>query len=236
MNVTEEKRYIAQRFKLPFESLSASYLRLESVLSTQQQILFNVQENLGNVTATEQRLKQSDQFIVTHIGFALRKVASDTPTNALNAVAKLYTWPNSNTGLFDGSNDANLWAIYNGWFEIALNRKTYVPAIDMRSFLRVPNQQEGQPLAAIAGPVLYPVKGDEFPNGLFGYFPTDYIRLNGYDQIQPQINLPASVNMDEASETNSAILMFKGYLASNQGTAKADYTDLESSTGVAITK
>jgi hypothetical protein len=224
MNITEEKKYIANLFGFNFQNLSASYLRMESLLSAQQQIQFNVQENIGTPVASEQRLKQSDQFVITHIGFAHKKIASATPTAAQQAVAKLYLWPNSNTGLFDGSNDANLWAIYNGWFEIALNRKTYVPAVDMRSFLRVPNQQEGQPLAAIAGPITYPVKGEEFPNGLFGYFKTDYIRLNGYDQLQPQINLPASVTMNESGESNYAVLLFKGYLAQNEGNAKNIYT------------
>lgn len=221
MNVTEEKKYISRRFSVPFQSLSASYLRLEASLASQEQILFNVLNNQGTPVSSEQRLNPSDQFFVTHIGFALKKVGSATPSDAQNAVAKLYTWPNSNAGLFDGANDPNLWAIYNGFFEISLNRQTYVPAIDMRSFLRIGQAQEGQVMAAIAGPVEYPMAGDEFNNGLYGYFPVDYIRLNGYDNLQPQINLPASVTMNNANETNYAVLLFKGYLASNQGIAKA---------------
>lgn len=219
--VTAEKRYISERFGLPFDSLSASYLRLESLLATQATITFNVQENLPNVIASEKRLNQSDQFICTHLGFAIKKIAAASPSAAQQAVAKLFTWVNTNTGLFDGSNDANIQAIYNGFFEIAVNRKIYVPAIDMRSFERVPDAQEGQPLAAITGPVTYPLKRDGFPNGLYGYFPVDYIRLNGYDLLQPVITLPASVAMAEANESNYAVLLMKGYLSSNQGNAKA---------------
>ncbi len=220
-SVSDEKRYIESIFNIPFQSLSASYLRFEKLLGTQAEIVFNVQENLPGRIVSEQRLNQTDQFIVTHIGFAIKKIASATPTDAQQAAAILYTWVNTNTGLFDGSNDANIQAIYNGYFEIAVERKTYVPAIDMRSFERVPDIQQGQPLAAITGPTTYPVKRDGFPNGLYGYFPTDFIRLNGYDLIQPTITLPASVAMAEAAESNYAVLLFKGYLASNQGMSKS---------------
>lgn len=218
---TKEKEYIANRYGLPLASLSASFLRMETLLAAQQTINFNIQNNVGTQLASEQRLKQNDQFIVTQIGFAIKKIASATPTDAQQAVAKLYTWVNTNTGLFDGSNDANLQAIFNGFFQIALNRTVWIPGMDMRSFERVPEDQEGQPLAAIAGPVTYALKRDSFPNGLFGYFPADYIRLNGYDTLQPQIVLPASVNMAEASESNYAVLLFKGYLAANQGVQAA---------------
>lgn len=219
--VTAEKRYIESRFGIGFESLSASYLRLETLLGTQATIDFNVQTNLPNVIASEKRLNQSDQFIVTHLGFAIKKIAAASPTAAQHAVAILYTWVNSNTGLFAGANDANIQAIFNGFLEFTVNRKTYVPAIDMRSFERVPESQQGQPLAAIAGPVTYALKRDSFPNGLFGYFPVDYIRLNGYDLITPTITLPSSVAMAVANESNYAVLLMKGYLASNQGNAKS---------------
>lgn len=219
MNVTQEKEYIAKTFGVGFSTLSASYLRLETLLGTSDTVQFNVQENLGTVIATEQRLKQSDQFIITHVSFAIKKIASSTPTAAQQAIAILYTWVNSNTGLFDGTNDANIQGIYNGSLQFDINRKTLIPQIQMRCFERVPEDQQGQPLAAIAGPVLYSLKRDSLPNGLFGYFQTDYIRFNGYDNIQPQINLPASVNMAEASESNYAVLLFNGYLASNQGAA-----------------
>lgn len=213
--VTAEKQYIADKFGLPFGSLSASYLRMETLLGTSANVLFNI-NNQNNLIASENRLLQSDQFIVTHLGFAIKKIASDTPTAAQHAAAKLYTYLNTNTGLFDGTNDANIQAIYNGFFQISLNRKTYVPAIDMRSFERVPDTQEGTLVFTASN-----IKRDSYPNGLFGYFPTDYIRLNGYDNLQPEITLPASVAMDESSESNYAVLLMKGYLASGQGVQSA---------------
>ena len=215
--ITAEKQYIANRFKVNFDDLSASYLRVETVLGAQSTIDFNIQvQNGGTNIVSENKLEQTDQFIVTNIGFALKKVIANA-TDAQQAAARLYTWVNPAATIFDEANDANLWAIYNGYLEISLNRKTYVPAIDMRSFLRVPDAQQGLANAAIAGPIVYPFAADGFPNGLYGYFPVDYIRLNGFSLLTPTIVLPASVNMAGVADDNVAVLMFKGYLLSNGG-------------------
>jgi hypothetical protein len=75
MNKTAQKQYVSAQTNAPLASLSESYLRFETLLTTQNQIKFNVKENVGTVIATEKRLSLNDAFIITHMALFVKKVA-----------------------------------------------------------------------------------------------------------------------------------------------------------------
>lgn len=217
MNKTAQKQYIAQAAGVPVESLSESFLRLETVLGTGNSIQFNAQLNVGTPIATEQRLKLNDGFIITHIGLFVKKIASATPTANQHAIAELY--PYTNPSVFDGTNDPNVEALYNSTLSLTVNQRTWIPAMNTFSFKRVPDAQKGAPTAA--GPLVTPTDGR--PNSLYGYVETDLIVLTGSQNIDIAITLPTGWNasMAETGETNCAVLMIAGYLAQNQGSFSA---------------
>lgn len=218
MNKTAQKQYISQATGVPLVSLSESFLRLESLLTTQNTISFNVQQNLGTVIPTENRLSLNDAFIITHIGLFVKKVAVATPTAVNHANADLY--PYANPSIFDGSaGDANIPAIYNSKLSLSVNQTKFIPGMNTYSFRRVPNAQKGAPTAA--GPLVTPT--DERPNSLFGYVETDLIVLTGSQTIDINISLPTgfSGSFTETNENNYAVLMVAGYLAQNQGSFSA---------------
>jgi hypothetical protein len=221
MNKTAQKQYVAAQTGAPLASLSESFLRFETLLSTQNKISFNVKENQGTIIATENRLSLNDAFIITHMALFVKKVASATPTVVQHANAVLY--PYRNPSVFDGTNDANIDGLYNSTLSLAVNNVTYIPAMNTFSFKRVPNAQQGNINAAIAGPVTYTTATDERPNSLFGYVETDLIVLTGSQNINIDIDLPTgwSGTFAESSESNYAVLMVAGYLAQNQGTFSA---------------
>jgi hypothetical protein len=217
MNKTAQKQFIASATGVPLTSLSESYLRFETLLTTQNTISFNVKENTGTTLPTEERLSLNDAFIITHMALFVKKIASATPTAVQHANADLY--PYRNPFIFDGTNDANLDGLYNSTLSLAVNQRKFIPSMNTFSFKRVPDAQRGAPTAV--GPLLQPTDGR--PNSLYGYVETDLIVLTGSQNIDIQIALPTgwSGTFAESAESNYAVLMVAGYLAQNQGTFSA---------------
>jgi hypothetical protein len=160
-------------------------------------------------------LAQNDKFCVTHISFALGKIQSATPTDTQLANMLLYRFVNKATSLFDGSNDANLQAIYNGVLSITVDNVRIIPRTDMFCFERVPEAQQGNVNAAISGPTTYTTQRDGNPNGLFGYYPVDPFIVKGTGKNDFVVSLPTGVNMAESNETNYLVMQLKGFVASN---------------------
>lgn len=218
---TEQKQFLAQQLGVPFESLSESYLRAETVLAATKSYNFIMQQTqvgqAGTLVnpATNQLLKQNDLFIVTHIGILLKKITTAGITDALQASAKLYTYPNPS--IFAASNEAaNLEAIYNGWLSFAVDRKIYIPALETRNFLRIPDAQAGAVTAAIAGPTTYTTPRDGFPNSLYGYYPTDKFQFDGQQTLDFNLNMAGAPDLTAAAQTNYVVMMLKGFLAQDQ--------------------
>lgn len=217
MNKTAQKQFIASATGVPLTSLSESYLRFETLLTTQNTISFNVKENTGTTFPTEERLSLNDAFIITHMALFVKKIASATPTAVQHANADLF--PYRNPAVFDGTNDANLDGLYNSTLSLAVNQRKFIPSMNTFSFKRVPDAQKGAPTAV--GPLVTPTDGR--PNSLYGYVETDLIVLTGSQNIDIQIALPTgwSGTFAESNESNYAVLMVAGYLAQNQGTFSA---------------
>lgn len=207
---------------IPFESISNSDLRLEQVLTTQSQILFNVLVNTGTTLASEIRLNLNDGFVITHIGLKVAKVAAASPTANQVVNKRLYSY--ANPFIFDGAaGDANIPALYNSQFSFTVNETAYIPSLHTLNFMRIGDAQEGSQTGVMTGPAYSRQAMDSLPNGLYGLWETDEILITGTQKIKPVINLPAGFTstFTEANEVNYAVLLLKGYLLQNCGSFSA---------------
>lgn len=210
-SVIAEKQYITSKLGVPYENLSQSYLRAETRLSTTSVITFNVQKGqVASPLVTENLLELNDQFVISHVGFGLKQIASDTPTDLQQLNAPVITYFDANT--FTGTNAVNVGSVYNANMSISINRKDFIPAFPMRSFLRVPEIQT----AANADYTASGIKQTNgYPNGLYGFYPTEVVLIDGRQTIDIAVNLGTSVAFDDSSNSIYAVLEFRGYLIVN---------------------
>jgi hypothetical protein len=228
-SIVAEKKWIVDnlRNQLPetarmspgqfYESLSQSYLRSETELSTQSVIGFLLQKNqVQTPIVTERLLNLNDVFVVTHFSVGIKQVASSTDGNHLNAVIHNY----ENPQVFSGANSVNVASIFNGSFNWTINRRQYIPEFPMRAFRRVPEAQSSlQALSAgtatTPADTFSPAGLDGYPNGLFGFYPCEPTALNGRQTQDIEIDLGASIAMDDDNLINYAVLELRGYLVTN---------------------
>lgn len=211
--IIEYKKALAAKFGGSFGAYSESFLRFETALTTQGVISFSVNANEYSqpntaVLPTEYRLAQGDIFVVTHIKFDISEVASDTPTAAQIANRRRYFWPN--TFIFAGTDQANLWTIYNGSLGVTVDNVRWLPQLPMDQFLRISDTQQGVDQAAATATSVN--LGDSQTNGMWGYSACDPFALVGNKKNVWQITLPGSVDCDDANITTYASFTVKGFL------------------------
>ena len=216
-SVVAEKKYIQERLGIPYENLSQSYLRAETVLASLSQYSFNLQR--GQVAAplvTENLLELNDSFVITQLRVSLRTIASGTPSALQQLSAQQYTYadPLAFTG-----NAGNASAIYNGNLSFTIDRKQFLPSFPMNAFYRVPQTQTRAFLQGNAGLATYaatPNTGvNSFENGLFGFYVSEPTLIDGRQTLDINLNLGAQVTIDVASVTTYATLECRGYLVVN---------------------
>jgi len=210
-NIVSEKRFISERLGVPYENLSQSYLRSETVLATQSVINFTLQTNKNSsALVTERLLDLNDEFVVTHFTVGLKRIASDTPTTLQQLTAPVLTYDNSTA--FAGTNGANVAAIYNSDLSWTIDRKEFVPQFPVRAFRRVPTAQQGADVGYTSSGVNI---ADGFENGLFGFYNSEPTKIDGRQTIDLSINLGSSVAFDDASNSYYAVFEARGYLIVN---------------------
>ena len=210
-SVIAEKQYITSKLGVPYENLSQSYLRAETALTTTSVIPFFLQRGqVATPIVTENLLELNDQFVITHIGFGLKQIGADSPTTQQQLNAQVFTYADTNT--FTGTNAANVASIYNTNLSMTINRKDFIPAFPMRSFLRVPETQTASNADYTSSAIK---QTNSFPNGLYSFYPTEVVLIDGRQTLDIQINLGASVAFDDASNSIYAVLEFRGYLIVN---------------------
>lgn len=195
--------------------ITESYLRLESVLGTQNAINFNVLAQNTSVAprATEQRLQLTDTFSITSMAFLIGKQASGAPDSSL--VLDTYVNPQ----IFSGAGEAAaLQAIYNGKLSIDVNRTSYLAAWDIARHQNVNTAQQllAQTVTAgiLAGASSVYSRNAYEDDSIFKDL-TPGINISGNQTIAIQAQLPGSVNMTGASGTNVACLYLRGFLIQN---------------------
>jgi hypothetical protein len=210
-SIVSEKRYISERLGVPYENLSQSYLRAETVLGTQSVIDFTLQTNkVQNSIVTERLLDLNDEFVITHFTVALKQIGSDTPTDLQHLTAPVLTYDNSTA--FAGTNGANVSAIYNSDLSFTIDRKEFVPQFPCRAFRRVPTAQEAANADYTSSGISV---ADGYDNGLYGFYPSEPTKIDGRQTIDLSINLGSSTTFDDASNSYYAVFEARGYLIVN---------------------
>ena len=210
-SIVSEKRFISERLGVPYENLSQSYLRSETLLSTNAVIDFVLQTNKKTIPlVTERLLDLNDEFIITHFSIGLKSIASDTPTNLEQLVAPVLTY--DNTTAFLGTNGGNVASIYNSDLSFTIDRKVFVPQFPVRAFKRVPTTQQGADLGYTSSGV---DTQDGFDNGLYSFYPSEPTKIDGRQTLDLAINLGSSVTFDDSTASYYAVFEARGYLIVN---------------------
>jgi len=202
-SIVSEKRYIQERLGIPFENLSQSYLRSEVELTNLSQYQFLLQR--GQVAApivTERLLQLNDQFVVTHFTVGTKFIAAAAPTDVQHLTAPVDTFVNPN--IYVG-NAANASALFNSSFSWTIDRKQYLPAFPLRSFLRVPTTQNDGVNNLTTG----------YDNGLYGFFPSEPTLIDGRQTLDLIADLGAAVTISAAAQSTWGVLEVRGYLVVN---------------------
>lgn len=209
-SIVSEKKFIQERIGIPYENLSQSYLRAETQLTSLSSYPFYVQKNnVASPIITENLLNLNDQFVITAFQIGLKWIGSDTPTNLQHLNAQVYTYVDTNT--FTG-NSLNAAGIFNSSLSMTIDRRVFLPAFPARQFLRVPGTQtaanawftgSGQKLT------------NEYPNGMFGFAPSEPTLIDGRQTINITLDLENASAIDDTSMSVYAVLEFRGYLVVN---------------------
>ena len=202
-SIVSEKRYIQERLGIPFENLSQSYLRSEVELTNLSQYQFLLQR--GQVAApivTERLLQLNDQFVVTHFTLGTKFIAAVTPSDVQHLTASVDTFVNPN--IYVG-NAANASALFNSSFSWTIDRKQYLPAFPIRSFLRVPTTQTTATNTLENG----------YDNGLYGFFPSEPTLIDGRQTLDLIADLGAAVTISGGAQSVWGVLEVRGYLVVN---------------------
>jgi hypothetical protein len=209
--IVNEKKFIESKLGLPYESLSQSYLRAETTLTTTSTIPFNLQSaNVASPLVTEKLLNLNDVFVITHVAIGARYIGADSPTNLQQLNAQVYSYYDSNS--FTTTNSANIATLWNSNLSWTINRKEYVPALSCRAFLRVPTTQTAANAYFTASGIK---TTNGWDNGFTSFFPFEPTLISGRDTLNINVNLGTSVSFDDASASIYATMEVRGYLVVN---------------------
>ena len=189
--------------------LTPSFLRSEVLLTTTSAsyhvpVLVNDNVN-GTPTVREQRLALQDLFIVSSIQFLLTSGSSTTGS------AKNYTYPNL-TAFPTGA--AQLYNVYNGYFNIQVNNQNVLPKWSMLQHLDIPQQQQNTNfnVASVTSPAQFALDQASLDEYALQVCEPNIV-LNGASNINASIILPAAPSAID-SNTYVATLWY-GILAQN---------------------
>lgn len=209
-NIVNEKKFIEAKLGLPYASLSQSYLRAETSLTTTSTIPFNLQSaNVAAPIVTEKLLNLNDVFVITHVAIGARFINGTTLTNQKQLNAEVFSYYDSNTftELTVGANIASIWNSNLSW---VINRREYVPALACRSFLSVPTTQTAANSFYATGPKTTNGWASPFTS----FLPFEPTVISGRDTLNISVNLGSSVVFTSAN-TVYATMEVRGYLVTN---------------------
>jgi hypothetical protein len=189
--------------------LTPSFLRSEFLLTTSSAayhvpVLINDNQN-GTPTVREQRLALQDLFIVSSIQILLTSGSSTTGS------ARNYTYPNL-TAFPTGA--AQLYNLYNGYFNIQVNNQNVLPKWSVLQHLDVPQEQQNTNfnVASVTSPAQFSIDQADMSTYSWQVCEPNLV-LNGASNINASIILPAAPSAVDAN-TYVATLWY-GILAQN---------------------
>jgi len=209
-NIVNEKKFIEAKLGLPYSSLSQSYLRAETSLTTTSTIPFNLQSaNVAAPIVTEKLLNLNDVFVITHVAIGARFISGTTLTNQKQLNAEIFSYYDSNT-FTEATVGANIASLWNSNLSWVINRREYVPALSCRSFLSVPTTQT----AANSGYATGPKTTNGWASPFTSFLPFEPTVISGRDTLSISVNLGSSVVFTSAN-TVYATMEVRGYLVTN---------------------
>ena len=209
-SIVNEKKFIESKLGIPYSSLSQSYLRAETSLTTTTTIPFNLQTaSVSSPLVTEKLLNLNDLFVITHVSVGARFISGTSLTNQkqLNAEVINYYDKNTFSEATYGANIASLWNANLSWI---INRKEYVPALSMRNFLFAPITQTATNSGYTTGPATTNAWNGPFTS----FLPFEPTVISGRDTLNINVNLGSSVQFT-AANTVYATMEVRGYLVVN---------------------
>jgi len=202
-SIVKEKRYISEKLGVPYESLSQSYLRAETLLQSTTVLNWTLQRNKAkSTTPTERLLDLNDEFVITDFFVGYKITAQTTPTDEdhIRAFVKTY----------EGSVNPTIYGkIYNASLNFTIDRTEFIPNFPVRAFRRVPFQQ--QFFDGTAAPVN--AGWDGFTNGKYGFANSEPTKIDGRQTLDLSID-GGGVNFD-AVAGGYAVFEARGYLITN---------------------
>lgn len=209
--IIAQKQYISNKLKIPYENLSQSYVRAETLLTTHTDIRFIIQEGKATIALlpTERLIQLNDQFVATHFRITAKAITTATPSDTQQLVAILYH--HADAAVFT-VNSANVAALFNSSFNWTIDRKEFIPTFPMNAFYRVPEQQTVADADYTASGIDYVPSS---PNGLYGFYPCEPVILDGRQTNDAIINLEASVTFNDAARSIYAVFEVRGFLVVN---------------------
>ena len=209
-NIVNEKKFIEAKLGLPYSSLSQSYLRAETSLTTTSTIPFNLQSaNVAAPVVTEKLLNLNDVFVITHVAIGARFISGTTLTNQKQLNAEVFSYYDSNT-FTEATVGANIASLWNSNLSWVINRREFVPAMSCRSFLSVPTTQT----AANSGYATGPKTSNGWASPFTSFLPFEPTVISGRDTLNISVNLGSSVVFTSAN-TVYATMEVRGYLVTN---------------------
>jgi len=209
-SIVNEKKFIEAKLGLPYASLSQSYLRAETSLTTTSTIPFNLQSaNVASPLVTEKLLNLNDVFVITNVSVGARFISGTTLTNQKQLNTEVINYYDKNTFVETtyGANIASLWNSNLSWI---INRREYVPALSMRNFLFAPITQTATNSGYSTGPSTQNAWNSPFTS----FLPFEPTVISGRDTLNINVNLGSSVQFT-AANTVYATLEVRGYLVTN---------------------
>lgn len=196
--------------------LTPSFVRAEALMNTTASqfnlpILTN-QNQQGTVASypTENKIQQTDAFLISDMCLYVCKPSSATDTNFI-----LYTY--GNLTAFSSSNTAaSIDAAYcNGQLQILVNNRNILPAYDLARFWRVPRTQANtNTLVSYSGATTVTTTKDSVDFSQDGRDPFEpNMVLAGNDNPSVRIVLPGTMTAVES--TARFVWMARGILAQN---------------------
>lgn len=188
-------------------NVTEGYLRFELDGGNREEYKFRVLENQGAQLVTENRLKLSDFFLVTHLGFGLYVGAADaTPAARANALVQTY----NSIQLAAAAAAGTVQAVYNGSLEIRVNDRVFFDSYQMLNFYRAGSAQLGLAVSTAAANNAYVADSWDEPNWGFA-LNTPFIFLPGRANNEMNLSLPVAVDLTGVT----LVLMARGLLIQN---------------------
>ena len=229
-SIVAEKRYIANKLGVPYESLSQSYLRAETAVGTQSVINFTLQTNKVLAPVVSERLLDlNDEFVITHFHIGIKNVTDATDLSE-QLTAEFQTYDSVSFGSsadYTVFQQMGIATIYNGDLSFTIDRKEFVPNFPVRAFYRVPDVLKEDAFTTVVGipstdgggsgnPINNPsARLAQTETSLYGFYPSEPTKIDGRQTIDLSINLGANANLTSPTGTNYVVFEARGYLITN---------------------